>query len=108
MSDLSQKLNVESLNRCSWPEGEWQLWRRISESRRSMGMSRTATSPNSNIPTGSGRNCRRQQKLRLEMIASNTNRSVCLEFVRQDRPKQNPALAVELHHLELLVDAIII
>jgi hypothetical protein len=36
------------------------------------------------------------------------NRSVRLEVVGQDRPKQNPALAIELHHLELLVDAPII
>jgi hypothetical protein len=43
-----------------------------------------------------------------ELIASSANRSVRLEFVRQDRPKENPTLAVEPHHLELLVDAPII
>jgi hypothetical protein len=34
--------------------------------------------------------------------------SVRIDFVCQDWPEQNPALAVELHHLELLVDAPII
>ena len=43
-----------------------------------------------------------------EIIASSANRSVRFVFIRQDRPEQNPTLAVELHHLELLVDAPII
>jgi hypothetical protein len=46
--------------------------------------------------------------VRGRQIASSATRSVRLEFVRQDRPKQNPTLAVEPHHLELPVDAIII
>jgi len=51
---------------------------------------------------------RQQESPEFEMIESSANRSVRLKFVRQDRPKQNPTLAVELHHLELPVDAIII
>jgi hypothetical protein len=49
---------------------------------------------------------RRQQGLRAFTWSS--NRSVRIEFVCQDWPEQNPALAVKLHHLKLLVDAPII
>src|SRR6267378_3227221 len=44
----------------------------------------------------------------LRMIALSASRSVRLVFVRQDRPKHNPTLAVESHHLKLLVDAPIV
>jgi hypothetical protein len=44
----------------------------------------------------------------LRPFARSSNRSVRIEFVCQDWPEQNPALAVELHHLKLLVDAPII
>jgi hypothetical protein len=37
-------------------------------------------------------------------VVSNAARSVRLVVVRQDRPEQNPTLAAEFHHLELLVD----
>ena len=49
---------------------------------------------------------RRQQLLRA--FAWSSNRSVRIEFVCQDWPEQNPALAIELHHLKLLIDPPII
>jgi len=63
-------------------------------------------------PTGTftiGRYHSRQQKApEFEMIALSASRLVRLVFVGHDRPKENPTLAVEPHHLELLVDAPII
>jgi adenylate cyclase len=44
----------------------------------------------------------------LKLIALSASRLVRLVFVGHDRPKENPTLAVEPHHLELLVDAPII
>ncbi len=43
-----------------------------------------------------------------EIAGRGSSPLVRLELVSQDRPKQNPTLAVELHHLELLIDAPII
>ena len=63
-------------------------------------------------PTGTftiGRYHSRQQKgPEFEMIVLSASRLVRLVFVGHDRPKENPTLAVEPHHLELLVDAPII
>jgi hypothetical protein len=44
----------------------------------------------------------------LRAFAWSSDRSVRIEFVCQDWPEQNPTLAVELHHLKLLVDAPIV